>query len=375
MKLQTIMVLSLVSTLVAFNALISEGDQASKPGWLLVVGEDVPAEEVQSPAARDLLHPPHPRTPPNNFTVQVDGWSAGSEVLEYYSFPGKAGLQISEGKKKYRYSLTSSSEDPLTLRVWSGGKLIYWKGKGNIINVDTGEEVSLPLTPKNVAPSQATGDVSYRGVKGCGEIEVEVTFIYDRARWQIRNFESLNRCVGGGTNSLWDPDAVFDVKLDGSFYYETPSGTWVRGKIIGADGSFAGTFSESPINLMCREGNYPECTEWVASPVHEDEPTSDGCLFARAYGEHLKRGKPRELEVVRPPGGAPPPLASPEPGVYHGSIARLSCISANRVRSRDRPLRCLSRMRGNSHVRFLLEGLGGPQGPLAYSAAARHMRL
>jgi hypothetical protein len=31
-------------------------------------------------------------------------------------------------------------------------------------------------------------------------------------------------------------------------------------------------------------------------------------------------------------------------------------------RSRDRPLRCLSRMRGNSHVRFL-EGLGGRKAP------------
>ncbi len=34
------------------------------------------------------------------------------------------------------------------------------------------------------------------------------------------------------------------------------------------------------------------------------------------------------------------------------------------------PLRCLSRMLGNSHVRFL-EGRGGRQRPRAYSTAAR----
>ena len=56
---------------------------------------------------------------------------------------------------------------------------------------------------------------------------------------------------------------------------------------------------------------------------HESEPTSDGCLFARKYGEHLKREEQREVEVVRPPAGAAPPLASPEPGAYHVSIAKV----------------------------------------------------
>jgi hypothetical protein len=67
--------------------------------------------------------------------------------------------------------------------------------------------------------------------------------------------------------------------------------------------------------LGCRKKRMPSCNGADTGfnvTRHESEPTSDGCLFARAYGEHLKRGKPRELEVVRPPGGAPPPLASPE---------------------------------------------------------------
>ena len=57
---------------------------------------------------------------------------------------------------------------------------------------------------------------------------------------------------------------------------------------------------------------------------HESEPTSDWCLFARKNGEHLKREEQREVEVVRPPAGAAPPLASPEPGVYRVSIAEVA---------------------------------------------------
>ena len=57
---------------------------------------------------------------------------------------------------------------------------------------------------------------------------------------------------------------------------------------------------------------------------HESEPTSDGCLSGRKYGEHLKREKQKETEVVRPPVGAAPPLASPEPGVYRVSIAEVA---------------------------------------------------
>ena len=49
---------------------------------------------------------------------------------------------------------------------------------------------------------------------------------------------------------------------------------------------------------------------------HESEPTSDGCLSGRKYGEHLKREEQREVEVVRPPAGAAPPLVGPEPGAY-----------------------------------------------------------
>ena len=57
---------------------------------------------------------------------------------------------------------------------------------------------------------------------------------------------------------------------------------------------------------------------------HESEPTSDGCLFARKYRKHLKRKEQREVEVVRPPAGAAPPLASPEPGADMLVLRRLS---------------------------------------------------
>ena len=67
--------------------------------------------------------------------------------------------------------------------------------------------------------------------------------------------------------------------------------------------------------LGCRKKQRPPCNRADTGfnvTRHESEPTSDGCLFARGYGEHLKREEQREVEVVRPPAGAAPPLASPE---------------------------------------------------------------
>ncbi len=67
--------------------------------------------------------------------------------------------------------------------------------------------------------------------------------------------------------------------------------------------------------LGCRKKRIPSCNgadTGLNVTRHESEPTSDRCLFARACGEHLKRGKQWETEVVRPPVCAPPPLAGPE---------------------------------------------------------------
>jgi len=64
--------------------------------------------------------------------------------------------------------------------------------------------------------------------------------------------------------------------------------------------------------LGCRKKRRPSCNEADTGfnvTRHESEPTSDWCLFARKYGEHLKREEQREVEVVRPPAGASPPLA------------------------------------------------------------------
>jgi len=90
---------------------------------------------------------------------------------------------------------------------------------------------------------------------------------------------------------------------------------------------------------------------------HESEPTSDWCLFARAYGEHLKREEQREVEVVRPPAGAAPPLAGPEPGAYMLVSQRLS-RKGSRVDLRS-AFEVLEPYAGKL-ARTVLRGVGGP---------------
>jgi hypothetical protein len=58
-------------------------------------------------------------------------------------------------------------------------------------------------------------------------------------------------------------------------------------------------------------------------PVDSRYLTPDWRLFARTFGEHLKREEQKETEMVRPPGGAAPPLPCPEPGAFHGSIEKV----------------------------------------------------
>ena len=67
--------------------------------------------------------------------------------------------------------------------------------------------------------------------------------------------------------------------------------------------------------MGCRKKRRPPCNGVDTGfnvTRHESEPTSDWCLVARTHAEHLKRGEQNEMEVVRPPVGAPPPLACPE---------------------------------------------------------------
>ena len=91
---------------------------------------------------------------------------------------------------------------------------------------------------------------------------------------------------------------------------------------------------------------------------HESEPTSDGCLSGRKYGEHLKREKQKETEVVRPPVGAAPPLAGPELVSTMLVSQRLLGCMGSRV-----DLRSAFKVRepyAGKLARTVLRGAGGP---------------
>ena len=47
------------------------------------------------------------------------------------------------------------STDPLIITPFSGNRIVYWKGKGAIINTSTGERVVLPLPPSEDPRSDA----------------------------------------------------------------------------------------------------------------------------------------------------------------------------------------------------------------------------
>jgi len=64
--------------------------------------------------------------------------------------------------------------------------------------------------------------------------------------------------------------------------------------------------------------------------------------------------------VVRPPVGASPPLAGPEPGAYM-LVSQRSFREGGRVDEQS-VFEVLEPYAGNSHVRFL-EGLGGRKAP------------
>lgn len=256
----------------ALAATEQEPGACDRPAWLIVVGDDVALDEVEGAAARDVANPPHPRRPPTSFAVQVDGWAMGSGVLEYYGFFGDpidspVELRVEEGEERYHFQIADSDpEDPLTLRVWSGGQLIYWKGKGRVTNVDTNECADLPqdVAKLGTEAGDRAKDGAFRGVKSCGSVEVEVNFVYDASEGSITDFRSENRCRDGGTHSLWEAKVGIEVDEGGLFYFADRSGNWVRGR-LGVDGVASGTFNDSSLSINCNDGFQQMCTEWLAS--------------------------------------------------------------------------------------------------------------
>lgn len=123
----------------------------SKPNWLLIVGRDVPQDDVECSECKmgiNRLYHPH-RPPANNFDWKSDGWVIGTGVLEYLAVgPGELKLTIRQNNSTFGYLLKNhdSGRDPLTVRVWSNGRIIYWKGKGEITNFNLGQRIVLPLS-------------------------------------------------------------------------------------------------------------------------------------------------------------------------------------------------------------------------------------
>jgi len=112
--------------------------------------------------------------------------------------------------------------------------------------------------------------------------------------------------------------------------------------------------------LGCRKKRRPACNgsdTGGSLTRHESEPTSDRCLFARAYGEHLKRE-----EQIRDGGGsttvgASPPLAGPEPGAYM-LVSQRSFREGGRVDEQS-AFEVLEPYAGKL-ARTVLRGAGGP---------------
>ena len=98
----------------------------------------------------------------------------------------------------------------------------------------------------------------------------------------------------------------------------------------------------------------------AASPGTKVSPRPTGA-FLRERMENTLNGKSKlETEVVRPPVGASPPLAGPEPGAYM-LVSQRSFREGGRVDEQS-VFEVLEPYAGNSHVRFL-EGLGGRKAP------------
>lgn len=78
---------------------------STKPNWLLIGGVDVP-ESVGG----DRIYTPH--------------------------------LTL------FGYEIRSYGKEQITFTFYTGGKIIYWRGKGEITNLSTGERVLVPIAVK-----------------------------------------------------------------------------------------------------------------------------------------------------------------------------------------------------------------------------------
>ena len=58
-------------------------------------------------------------------------------------------------------------------------------------------------------------------------------------------------------------------------------------------------------------------------PGTKVSPRPTGASLRESMENTLNGKSKSEMEVVRPPVGASPPLACPEPGAYHASIAKV----------------------------------------------------
>jgi len=99
----------------------------------------------------------------------------------------------------------------------------------------------------------------------------------------------------------------------------------------------------------------------AASPGTKVSPRPTGA-FLRERMENTLNGKSNERRRWFDHPSVQPLLWQVQSLVPTMLVSQRLFRRGSRVRSRDRPLRCLSRMRGNSHVRFL-EGLGGRKAP------------
>jgi hypothetical protein len=116
-----------------------------------------------------------------------------------------------------------------------------------------------------------SGQTRFQGVRKCGAVEVEVSFVHDQRQRKVWQFKAVTKCSLGGTHQLWEVETEIVVGNDGEFYYEESPGRWVRGKIESHQPpslhllTAEGTFPDGQFLLLCDNGEYyPACTEWEA---------------------------------------------------------------------------------------------------------------
>jgi hypothetical protein len=140
-------------------------------------------------------------------------------------------------------------------------------------------------------------------------------------------------------------------------------------------GTRAARRADGGAGLGCRKKRTPSCNgadTGLNVTRHESEPTSDGSFSAREQAEASRKGRGQSEATAQPDAGALPTWREDWHAInwrkIYPKVRRLQVRIAEAVRATQQPGRAiglqkgLSRMRGNSHVRFL-EGLGGRKAP------------